>query len=1103
MIEHYNAFISYKHAPLDTKVASEIQTRLERFRIPKAIQKSSGIQKIDRIFRDKEELLITSDLNETIEHALVNSDFLIVICSYSTKESVWVQREIEFFLKTHSKNQVLTLVAEGEPVDVVPQILQERQVTVTLDDGSEEIVTVPMEPLSCDYRGDFRKARKEELPRLAAAMLGCSYDELKQRQRQYRIRRMTAAFSAVAVLLAGLSVYFAWSASQIQENYILSLQNQSQYLAAESVALLENGDRVNAMLLALEALPKDDKDDRPVLPEAEYALAQAVNAYVSTNENQYSVEYAFAHGGKINKILPSQDEQYLIVLHSDYAFTIWDTQTREKVSEKIMEASIIDAAISFDEKLLLLSGDILYAYDYRTGEMLWQLDVYLRKDTSAIPETFAVSETAPIAAITAGDYLVTVDTATGQILQEVLPPTYEKEGKVSDEIQTDTYNFHYAKFSPDNQRLFLHLRGDSDWLALWDLKTNQITLWDMWFFSVDDAFFTEEGNVVMMGKYRLRNGNYWIEPLYYYEDDYTEICCFSPEGTLLWADEIHYTEIDVGLGSECVPITYHSDEGDIAAVAAAAGEKLMFYDIATGEIIEENAYTDAIVTLTAGGNQLSAITTNGMVGKYSLVEKINRAGDFCIEGIDLAWEKEKLFVSSSDTGNVQMYTYGLHDENWTEMPIDAQITDTWVRRFIKYHAGSRTLLTYNRNRDLKEFFVLLDAKSRTARYYEGLEDTFTGDEIFADAKLVQGFSPDGSKLLMIHGNDLIGILESVVPTDVTALSSQSVENAFQTLDFDPDLIATIYQNLYSESDTPVAALDLESGEFLPDYDTLPSGWSDLVFAEETVYFRANSTDDDGTTHQGVSCRLEDGSYDSVIIPTVTPAANLLSDTLRVTAQEDVFVLIRDQDFDADTQHYYTANMKTKEVHHTIPITSSDTTALWSSDGEIFFVTEENCIIAFDRQCNELYRLSCNGMIAESLFCSGEDLFVLYGVDKIYRYRANDGAFLCKIDIDAGSVVLSDCRWDDSKPGTLALFNNDTLNLIDTQRWVVRTHVPNCLSFDLQENLIFTTMNKASEPLKFGYYEIYDYKQLIEMAKQQLEGITLSAEMRNKYGLTEN
>ena len=44
------------------------------------------------------------------------------------------------------------------------------------------------------------------------------------------------------------------------------------------------------------------------------------------------------------------------------------------------------------------------------------------------------------------------------------------------------------------------------------------------------------------------------------------------------------------------------------------------------------------------------------------------------------------------------------------------------------------------------------------------------------------------------------------------------------------------------------------------------------------------------------------------------------------------------------------------------------------------------------------------------------------------------------------------------------------------------------------------MSKKSEPMKFGYYEIYNYKQLIDMAKQQLEGMTLSTEMRAKYGL---
>ena len=1092
MIEHYNAFISYKHAPLDTKVASEIQTRLERFRIPKAIQKSSGIQKIDRIFRDKEELLITSDLNETIEHALINSDFLIVICSHSTKESVWVQREIEFFLKTHSKNQVLTVVAEGEPVDVVPKILQEREVTVTLDDGSEEVVTVPMEPLSCDYRGDFRKARKEELPRLAAAMLGCSYDELKQRQRQYRVRRMAAAFSIVAVLLAALSVYFAWSASQIKQNYILSLQNQSQYLAAESVALLENGDRMSAMLLALEALPKDDKDERPVLPEAEYALAQAVNAYVSANENQYTVEYAFPHGGKVGKILPNREESHLIVLHSDYAFTIWDVQTREKIHEQMLESRILDAAISCDEKLLLLSGSVLYGYDYRTGEMLWQLD------TSVSLDTFAVSETAPMAAITAGDSLVTVDTATGQVLQEILMPTYAQENSDTGEMETVRYGLNYAKFSPDSQTLFLHLSGSENRLAICDLQTGRFTITDFWFWSVDDAFITEDGNVIMMGKYRERNGNYWIKPLYYYEDDYTEIVCINPAGEMLWADEIHYTEMDVGLGSECAPFIYPGDEGDIAAVAAAAGEKLMFYDIATGGLLEENAYTDAIVTLTSENNYLSSVTVGGMVGKYDFENKRNVAGDFCIDGIDLAWENERLFVSSSHTGNVLMYTYGLHDESWTEMPIDGQIPDNWVRRFIKYHAGSKTLLTYSGNRELQEFFVLLDAKTRTARYYEGLGETFTGDAVM-DKKYVQGFSPDGSKLLMIHGNELVETLASMVFTDAETRASQQYEDLFQQVDFPPDLITITYQDIYGETDACVAALDLETGEFIPDYDTLPSGWLDLTFLDENVYFRTKITDDDGTIHQRVTCRSADGRFESVVIPTVESTAYLISDALWVTDQGTV--LIRDHDFESGTQRYYTANFKTQEVYHTIPITYSDTTALWSANGEVFFVAEENCIIAFDRKCSELYRIPCNGMSAESMFASADDLFVLYGVDKIYRYRVSDGTFLNKIDVDAGSVVFSDCRWDDSKSGTLALFNNDTLNLIDTQRWVVRTHVPNCLSFDLQENLVFTTMNKGSEPMKFGYYELYDYKQLIEMAKQQLEGMTLSAEMRNKYGIT--
>ena len=63
MTYQYDAFISYRHHAVDSAVAAEIQHRLEHFRIPRAIQKATGVRKISRIFRDKAELAITSDIN--------------------------------------------------------------------------------------------------------------------------------------------------------------------------------------------------------------------------------------------------------------------------------------------------------------------------------------------------------------------------------------------------------------------------------------------------------------------------------------------------------------------------------------------------------------------------------------------------------------------------------------------------------------------------------------------------------------------------------------------------------------------------------------------------------------------------------------------------------------------------------------------------------------------------------------------------------------------------------------------------------------------------------------------------------------------------------
>ncbi|MBP5253359.1 MAG: toll/interleukin-1 receptor domain-containing protein, partial [Lachnospiraceae bacterium] len=238
MANKYNAFISYRHAPEDIKIASEVQKSLERFKIPPAIQQKTGVKRFERVFRDKEELPITADLNDDIDEAIKNSDNLIVICSTRTNESIWVRKEIETFLKYHTKKEIFTVLVDGEPEDVIPDILQHDTITIKKADGTTETREALIEPLSCDYRIGIKKARKVELPRLAASLLGCSYDELVQRRRQYE-RRRNAIIGTISTC-AGLCImaYLVWSLMQIRMNYDLAQQNyqlaQDNYMLAQT-----------------------------------------------------------------------------------------------------------------------------------------------------------------------------------------------------------------------------------------------------------------------------------------------------------------------------------------------------------------------------------------------------------------------------------------------------------------------------------------------------------------------------------------------------------------------------------------------------------------------------------------------------------------------------------------------------------------------------------------------------------------------------------------------------------------------------------------------------------------------------------------------------
>lgn len=303
MEREYVAFISYRHKPLDIAVAKQVQRLIEHYRIPRDMRKD-GRKRLGYVFRDQDELPLSSDLNANITNALDASQFLIVICTPDTPKSLWVEREIGYFLKHHDRSHVMTVLADGSPDESFPELLthvwQEDGVTL------ERLV----EPLAANMVSSSGLKRyflaRVEFLRLVATILGCLYDVLRQREKRYRQQKISLAAFAVALAATGFAGMLFWKNreiqarnekiraqneeirqkseeiqsknEEIQAQFEQAQQNESYALSLVSEQLFAEGDRDGAVENALTALPSASCT-RPLSVEAELALSNALYAY--------------------------------------------------------------------------------------------------------------------------------------------------------------------------------------------------------------------------------------------------------------------------------------------------------------------------------------------------------------------------------------------------------------------------------------------------------------------------------------------------------------------------------------------------------------------------------------------------------------------------------------------------------------------------------------------------------------------------------------------------------------------------------------------------------------------------------------------------------
>ena len=317
----YDAFISYRHSEPDSFVAETLHKQLENFKLPKNVAVSVNKTKIERVFRDKEELPLATNLADPITEALANSEYLIVICSPRLPESMWCRKEIETFTRMHDREHVLAVLVEGEPDTSFPEELLYREVEETRPDGTVIKRRIPVEPLAADVRGadrnEMRKKIKSELLRLVAPMFDCNYDDLKQRHKEQKMRKiiMTSVSISAACLLFGIvsttmalriqhqntqikeqntqimeqSDEIAAQALEIEKQYREAKRNTAISRSKEAMGYLEEGDRMRAIATAQDALL--DLSDSDIIEEGADYPAQAIYAltdslYVYENGQQ-------------------------------------------------------------------------------------------------------------------------------------------------------------------------------------------------------------------------------------------------------------------------------------------------------------------------------------------------------------------------------------------------------------------------------------------------------------------------------------------------------------------------------------------------------------------------------------------------------------------------------------------------------------------------------------------------------------------------------------------------------------------------------------------------------------------------------------------------
>lgn len=456
----YWAFVSYSHR--DKKWGDWLHKEIETYRVPtELVGKQTGRghlvpKRLFPVFRDREELPVSSSLGDNIQTALGQSRYLIVICSPHAAASRWVNEEVRYFKSLGRENRVLCLIVDGEPnasdipdgglPECFPYFICHK--VLPGEDGTP----VRTEPIAADVRPD-KDGKGNALLKLVAGILGVDYDNLKQRDKRRRTQqRVKAVIGAAAVIASvGFLLHMQYQA-RVTERYVE--QGREEWLA---------GNPLRALPYFTEAYQRRPRD-----PVVRFLVAQAVNvldvrtvSFGGPEDPVGSPVFSpdglrlVARNGKIwdaitgkvtstlvgqrgpaTKVAFSSDGRYLVTTSKNIA-QIWDPASgRLLAALEGHRMDIKDAQFSSDGKRIVTASvdDTARIWDTATGKLLITLNGH---DASVLSASFSLDGKRIVTAST--DKTAKVwDAATGQLLMT---------------LAGHSKRVTYAVFSPDGSSI--------------------------------------------------------------------------------------------------------------------------------------------------------------------------------------------------------------------------------------------------------------------------------------------------------------------------------------------------------------------------------------------------------------------------------------------------------------------------------------------------------------------------------------------------------------------------------------------------------------------------------------------------------------------------